>query len=60
MASCHFDIIEWLNPDWVFNLNKQNEGNVDIERLIYKDSEEYKTYDNINKNNILTEKYEIQ
>lgn len=60
LASCHFDIIEWLNPDWVFNLNKQNEGNVDIERLIYKDSEEYKTYDNINKNNILTEKYEIQ
>ena len=60
LASCHFDIIEWLNPDWVFNLNKQNEGNVDIERLIYKDSEEYKTYDNINKNNILTEKYEIR
>lgn len=59
LASCHFDIIEWLNPDWIFNLNKQNDGNVDIEHLIYKNNEEYVHYDKVNKNNILSEKYEI-
>jgi predicted ATP-binding protein involved in virulence len=21
LASCHFDIVEWLEPDWVFNTN---------------------------------------
>ena len=60
LASCHFDIIEWLNPDWIFNLNKQNDGNVDIEHLIYKNSEAYVHYDNVNKNNILSEKYDIK
>jgi len=20
-SSCHFDIIDWLEPDWVFNTN---------------------------------------
>lgn len=59
LASCHFDIIEWLNPDWIFNLNKQNDGNVDIEHLIYKNNEEYVHYDKVNKNNILSEKYKI-
>lgn len=59
LASCHFDIIDWLNPDWIYNLNKQNDGNVDIERLIYQDDEEYKHYDNVNKNNILSDKYLI-
>lgn len=24
LASCHFDIIEWLQPDWVFNTNSHN------------------------------------
>ena len=41
LASCHFDIFEWLNPDWVFNLNKQTNGECEIERFIYKDDEEY-------------------
>jgi ABC-type ATPase with predicted acetyltransferase domain len=59
LASCHFDIIEWLNPDWIFNLNKQNNGIVEMERLIYNDSEEYIHYDNVNKNNILSEKYNV-
>lgn len=59
LASCHFDIIEWLNPDWIYNLNKQDNGICEIERLIYNDNEEYKTYQMINKNNILSEKYEI-
>lgn len=60
LASCHFDIIEWLNPDWVFNLNKQNNDEVEIERFIYKDDEEYTLYNNINKKNILTNEFNLQ
>ena len=59
LASCHFDIIEWLNPDWIFNLNKQNDGNVDIEHLVYNDDNSYHLYDNINKDNILTKQYDV-
>jgi ABC-type ATPase with predicted acetyltransferase domain len=60
LASCHFDIIEWLNPDWIFNLNKQNDGNVEIEHLVYTDDNNYCTYDNTNKDNVLTKKYDVQ
>lgn len=59
LASCHFDIIEWLNPDWVFNLNKQINGECEIERFIYKDDEEYQLYNNINKKDILTDEYTV-
>lgn len=59
LASCHFDIIEWLNPDWVFNLNKQTNGECEIERFIYKDDEEYQLYNNINKKDILTDEYTV-
>lgn len=59
LASCHFDIIEWLNPDWVFNLNKQNNDEVEIERFIYKDDKEYTLYNNINKKDILTDKFKL-
>lgn len=59
LASCHFDIIEWLNPDWVFNLNKQTNGECEIERFIYKDDEEYQLYNNINKIDILTDEYTV-
>ena len=59
LASCHFDIIEWLNQDWIFNLNKQTNGECEIERLIYKDDKEYKLYNNINKKDVLTNEYTI-
>ena len=59
LASCHFDIIEWLNPDWVFNLNKQNDGECKIERFIYKDDEEYALYNNINEKDVLTNEYKL-
>ena len=59
LASCHFDIIEWLNPDWVFNLNKQTNGECEIERFIFKDDEEYQLYNNINKKDILTDEYTV-
>ena len=57
LASCHFDIIEWLNPDWVFNLNKQVDGECEIERLIYSGDEEYDTYRMMNPTAILSDKY---
>ena len=59
LASCHFDIIDWLNPDVIFNLNKQKNLEVETEHLVYKDSEEYNELLNINKDEILTELMEI-
>lgn len=56
LASCHFDILPWLRPDWVFNLNKTKDGAVAIERLVYSDSAEYSLYPQINENDQLTEK----
>ena len=59
LVSCHFDIIEWLNPDWVFNLNKQINGECCVERLIYKDDSEYTLYNNINEKDVLTNEYTV-
>ena len=60
LASCHFDIIEWLRPDWVYNLNKRNNGDCEIERLIYNDNNEYNLYKSISKDNLLSNLYEIK
>lgn len=57
LASCHFDIIEWLKPDWVFNLNKQSNGKCELEHLVYKDS--YDAYKMVDGNEILSKEYEI-
>lgn len=54
LASCHYDLIEWLKPDWVFNLNK---GTNEIEQLNYL--EDYKIYNNIEEKNILTNEKDI-
>lgn len=59
LASCHFDIIEWLKPDWIYNLNKTQNGECEIEQLIYKDDINYQLYKSINKDNLLTKPYEI-
>lgn len=58
LSSCHFDIIEWLKPDWIFNLNKKYEDKHEIEHLIYADDNEYQTYNLTNEKNILTDKYQ--
>lgn len=57
LSSCHFDIIEWLKPDWIFNLNKQMNGNSDIERLVYLDDAKYNEYKLLNNKEILTDKF---
>lgn len=60
LASCHFDLIDWLHPDYIFNLNKQDEnGDCELEHLIYKDDKAYQTYQNVNNNDILSEPREI-
>lgn len=57
ISSCHYDIIDWLNPDYIFNLNKTDiNGDVEIEKLIYEDN--YK-FIQIDECDILTDKYEI-
>lgn len=56
LASCHFDIIDWLQPDWIFNLNKQDkDGNAEIEHLIYSDDINYEHYNKIKTEEILSD-----
>ena len=60
LASCHFDLIEWLQPDWIFNLNKQDSnGDAELERMIYSDDKEYVAYNKINENEILSDERSI-
>lgn len=59
LSSCHFDIIDYLNPDWVYNLNKQSsDGVVELERIIYS-NEPYKEYGQVHQKDILTPKMAI-
>lgn len=53
IASCHFDIIQWLNPDFIFNLNKQNNGFVEAEKMNYLGEGEYEEVKRIDENTIL-------
>lgn len=57
VSSCHFDIIEFLEPDWIFNLNKRKEDRVELERLVYL--KKYKNYPDIDPSSLLTNKKEI-
>ena len=55
-ASCHFDIIEWLNPNYIFNLNHKDEnGNVELEKIVYTDDAEYKASQYIKDEQILSD-----
>lgn len=61
IASCHFDIIDWLQPDYIFNLNHRDEnGDVDIERLVYSDNTTYESQQTINEEDALTEQMVIR
>lgn len=56
IASCHFDIIEWLNPNYIFNLNHKDEnGNVELEKIVYTDDAEYKSSQYIKDEQILSD-----
>lgn len=56
IASCHFDIIEWLNPNYIFNLNHRDEnGNVELEKMVYSDDAEYKNQQYVKETEVLSE-----
>lgn len=60
IASCHYDIIEWLQPDYVFNLNHRDEnGEVEMEKMVYTDSKGYKVHQGVREDDILTEAMEL-
>lgn len=65
-ASCHYDIIEdedgrnYLQPDWVFNLNLRNENNeCELEKIIYSDDTNYNIIKKVNDKDILSNERSI-
>lgn len=60
IASCHFDIIEWLQPCYIFNLEHKNEnGEVEMEKMVYSDTKDYNVYQSPRDIDILTEAMEV-
>lgn len=57
LASCHFDIIPWLTSDWIYNLNKQDEEQCEIERIVYED--DYALYNQLNEKEILSKEIDV-
>lgn len=61
ICSCHFDIIEWLTPDYVFNLeHKDKDGNVELERMVYADDTDYNVYQSVTWEESLSEPMEVK
>ena len=60
ICSCHFDIIEWLTPDYIFNLeHKDKDGNVELERMVYADDTDYNVYQSVTWEESLSEPMEV-
>lgn len=60
IASCHFDIVEWLQPDYMFNLEHRDEnGEVEMEKMVYEDIKDYNVYQSPRDIDILTEAVEV-
>lgn len=60
IASCHFDIVEWLQPDYIFNLEHSDaDGNVELEKMIYNDDNNYNVLQSIREIDSLSEAVEI-
>lgn len=61
ICSCHFDIIEWLTPDYVFNLeHKSKDGNVELEHMVYSDDTDYNVYQAVTWAESLSEPMEVK
>ena len=61
ICSCHFDIIEWLTPDYSFNLeHKAKDGNVELERLVYADDTDYNVYQSVTWEESLSEPMDVK
>lgn len=60
IASCHFDIIEWLQADYIFNLEHRDEnGDVELERVLYSDDKDYNAFQSIREVDSLSEAIDI-
>lgn len=60
IASCHYDIIEWLQPDYVFNINHMDgNGEVEMEKMVYSDDKDYKVQQGVLEEQILTEAMDL-
>ena len=60
IASCHFDTVEWLQPDYMFNLEHRDEnGEVEMEKMVYEDIKDYNVYQSPRDIDILTEAVEV-
>lgn len=60
IASCHYDVIEWLRPDYVFNLQHMDEnGEVDMDKIVYSDSIDYNAYQSIAAKDTLSDAYAL-
>jgi ABC-type ATPase with predicted acetyltransferase domain len=60
IASCHFDIIDWLQCDYMFNLEHRDEnGEVEMEKMVYEDGKDYNAYQSPRDIDILTEAIDI-
>lgn len=61
ICSCHFDIIEWLTPDYIFNLeHKDKDGNVELERMVYVDDTDYNVYQSVTWEESLSEPMDVK
>ena len=61
ICSCHFDIIEWLTPDYVFNLeHKDKDGNVELEHMVYADDTDYNVYQSVTWEESLSEPMDVK
>jgi hypothetical protein len=60
IASCHFDIVEWLQPDYMFNLEHRDEnGEVEMEKMVYEDIKDYNVYQSPRDIDVLTEAVDV-
>ena len=60
IASCHFDIIEWLQPDYIFNLeHRDDNGDVELEKIAYADANDYSVHQFIKEEDSLSERRSI-
>ena len=61
ICSCHFDIIEWLTPDYIFNLeHKDKDVNVELERMVYADDTDYNVYQSVTWEESLSEPMDVK
>lgn len=60
IASCHFDIIEWAQPDYIFNLEHRDEnGEVEMEKMVYEEGKDYNAYQSPRDIDVLTEAVDV-